>query len=117
MTDLDFLLLKALYDSPDRTQEHKSLCESGVSDINTVADAIRDLVDENLIKVPIGTDKLALTKLGKKYYELEQKARSDASKTERDNKFSKRIAIISLILSALVTIERIVQWVLSSINK
>ena len=112
MTDLDFFLLKALYDSPDRTQERKALCESGLSDINTVADAIRDLVKENLIKVPIGTDKLALTNLGKKYYELEQKARSDAAKTEKDNKFSKRTTIISVIVAVAMSVMAIIELII-----
>lgn len=117
MNDLEFLLLRAIYTSPNKTQERKPLCEAGFSDVNTVADTLRELKEYKLIESPIGTDRLVLTKLGKKVYELEQKARQDAAKAERDNKFNKRIAIISLVISVLVAIETLVEKILFFINK
>ena len=113
MTDLKFSLLKFLYQSPNHEHDMVDLLNQRLGPMNDVQMALDDMLingDRPLIVRPVGKNTLKMTVEDNIAYELEQEKRDEQAKREKQYRFNKKTAIISILVALVTSVIALIEF-------
>ena len=114
--ELKFLVLKTLYNSPLREIHQSDLYNLDKVHPLEIRTAIKDLVESKLIERITGSEKYHLTSTGANLYEQSQQHNAQSAEVEKQHRFNRGIAIISLIISLITLVVSLVELSLQIFN-
>lgn len=110
--DFEFLILETLYHSPLREADQSILFNLDKSSINEIKTAINDLVEKGYIKQIVGSTKYKLISQGITAYKQLKYCRDQDAKNEKQQRFTKRVTIISLVIALITLVISFVEFLL-----
>lgn len=104
MTDLEFTILKTLYNQPNREAHRKVLFCLDEKNPSNILSVISDLVEFELIKKVVSSDYYKLTKKGLKALHLANQERDQASKQESQQRFDNNVSVTQVLVPLVIFI-------------